>query len=126
MGDGNIYRDTIQSPAAFGTQAGRIEALLRSKYGEWVPAYELSDLALQYCARINGIRRKLRKAGDRERVENKTIWVRGQCHGSYRIVLTSEALGITPAKPQSLKSWEQVCKERDAKLAEKSTFELVP
>src|SRR5438552_300869 len=45
-----------------GTQAEKIETLLRSKYGEWVPAYELSDLALQYCARINSIRKKLRYA----------------------------------------------------------------
>jgi len=116
MGDGNIHRGTIQSPAAFGTQAERIEALLRSKYGEWIPAYELSDLALQYCARVNQLRKKLLRAGDRERIENKTEHVRGQVHGSYRIALTSDILGITPAKPQSPKSWERVCADRDAKL----------
>jgi hypothetical protein len=110
----------------FLTQAERIESLLRSRYGQWIPAYELSDLALQYCARINGIRRKLRKAGDRERVENKTEWVRGQCRGSYRIVRTSDVLGIAPAKPQPLKSWEQVCAERDEKTRQPEKFELVP
>ncbi len=108
------------------SQADAIESLLRSRYGQWVPAYELSDLALQYCARINGIRRKLRRAGDRERIENKTQWVGGQCHGSYRIVLTSDVLGITPAKSQPLKSWEQVCKERDEKMRQPPSFELMP
>jgi hypothetical protein len=111
--------------STYTTQADKIEELLRSRYGQWVPAYELSDLALQYCARVNGIRRKLRKAGDRERVENKTEWRSGQCHGSYRIVLTSDVLGITPAKPLPLKSWEQVCAERDAKTRQPE-FELTP
>jgi len=73
------------SNSAFLTQAERIEQLLRSRYGQWIPAYELSDLALQYCARINSIRKKLKTAGDVEEVENKTSWVSGQCRGSYRI-----------------------------------------
>ena len=98
-----------------GTQAEKIENLLRSRYGQWIPAYELADIALQYCARINAIRKKLKAAGDRERVENKTEWRNGQCHGSYRIVPTSDVLG--PAKPRPLKSWEQVCAERDAKMS---------
>ena len=66
----------------FLTQADKIEGLLRSRYGQWIPAYELADIALQYCARINSIRRKLRNAGDRERVENQTQRVNGQVHGS--------------------------------------------
>jgi hypothetical protein len=114
------------STAAFLTQADRIENLLRSRYGQWIPAYELADIALQYCARVNGIRRKLRRSGDRERIENKTEHVRGQVHGSYRIVRTSDVLGITPAKPQPLKSWEQVCAERDEKTRQPESFELVP
>lgn len=113
--------------SAFLTQAEKIEALLRSRYGQWIPAYELAALGLQYCARINGIRRKLRRAGDRERIENKTEWVKGQCHGSYRIVLTSDVLGITPANPKPLKSWDQVVKERDEKMRQpEPEFELKP
>ena len=73
------------SISGFATQADKIEALLRSRYDQWIPAYELSDLALQYCARINSIRKKLRAAGDSEEIENKTERVNGQCHGSYRI-----------------------------------------
>lgn len=111
--------------SAYRTQAEKIEALLRSRYGQWIPAYELSDLALQYCARVNGIRRKLRRAGDRERIENKTEWVNGQCHGSYRIVLTSDVRGITPAKP--LKSWDEIVREREEKMRQPApSFELVP
>jgi len=114
------------STSDFGTQAEKIENLLRSRYGEWIPAYELADLALQYCARINGIRRKLRRAGDRERIENQTKRVGGQVHGSYRIAPTAEVLGIAPAKPQPAKSWEQICQERDRKLSEpEPVFQLV-
>jgi hypothetical protein len=111
----------------FSTQAEKIEALLRSRYGQWVPAYELSDLALQYCARLNSIRKKLLRAGERERVENKTEWVNGKCHGSYRIVLTSDVLGITPAKPQPLKSWDEIVREREEKMRQPApSFELTP
>jgi len=110
----------------FLTQSEKIEALLRSRYGQWIPAYELSDLALQYCARIASIRKKLERAGDRERIENRTQRVGGQIHGSYRIALTVDVLGIAPAKPQPVKSWEQVCAERDAKPEQEQVFELVP
>src|ERR1700674_4742976 len=100
----------------FLTQAEKIEALLRSQYGQWIPAYELSELALQYCARINSIRKKLDRAGGRERIENKTEWVNGQCHGSYRIVFTSDVLGLTPANPKPLKSWDEIVREREEKM----------
>src|ERR1700676_2907691 len=119
MAEDTIYRRAIQSKdSGFVTQAEKIEALLRSRYGQWIPAYELSELALQYCARINSIRKKLLRAGDRERVENRTEWVRGVCHGSYRIALTSDVLGITPANSKPLKTWDEIVRERDAKLAE--------
>lgn len=91
----------------FLTQAEKIEDLLRSRFGQWIPAYELADIALQYCARINSIRKKLLRAGDHERIENKTEWVNGQCHGSYRIVSTVEGAPISsfsagkPPKPQN-------------------------
>ena len=111
----------------FSTQAEKIEALLRSRYGVWIPAYELADIALQYCARLSSIRKKLKRAGDRERVENKTERIRAQVHGSYRIVLTSDILGITPANPKPVKSWEQVCAEREEKMhAPAPSFELTP
>lgn len=88
----------------FATQSEKIENLLRSRYGQWVPAYELSDLALQYCARINALRKKLRAAGDVEEIQNKTEHVQGQVHGSYRICQKAPASSFSaekPLKPQS-------------------------
>ena len=112
------------SNSAFLTQAERIEQLLRSRYGQWIPAYELSGRALQYCARINSIRKKLRAAGDTEEIQNKTEHVRGQIHGSYRICPKAPVSSFSAGKPS--KSWAEICRERDAKLAEKDSFELVP
>jgi hypothetical protein len=123
MGRSVIQSSTTGNPT-FGTQAERIETLLRSRYGAWVPAYELSDLALQYCARIASIRKKLKTAGGRERVENKTEWVSGQCHGSYRIVKTVDLLGLSTPNTPRPKSWEEIVKEREEKSA--PSFELVP
>jgi hypothetical protein len=112
--------------AGFVTQADRIEQRLRSNYAGWVAAYELADIALQYCARISAIRKKLNCRGDIERIENKTEWVNGQCHGSYRIVKTSDALGITPVNPKPLKSWDEIVRERNEKLNSAPEFELTP
>jgi len=112
---------------SFESQDRAIENLLRSKYGQWFACYELADLALQYCRAINTIRKRLRRAGDRERVENRTERKNGQCHGYYRIAPTADILGITPAKPQPVKSWEQVVKEREEKMRQpEPSFELVP
>ena len=112
---------------SFESQDRAIENLLRSKYGEWLPCYELADLALQYCRAINTIRKRLRRAGDRERIENKKERVRGQVHGFYRIAPTADFLGIAPAKPVPIKSWEQIVKERDEKMRQpEPSFELVP
>src|SRR5580704_16857944 len=98
----------------FASQSNRIENLLRSRYGQWIPAYELADVALQYCARINQLRRKLRAAGDTEQIENQTQRVAGQVHGSYRICHKAP-ISSFPAEKQP-KSWEQVCAERDGKM----------
>ncbi len=109
----------------FATQAERIESLLRSRYGQWIPAYELSDLALQYCARINAIRKKLKAAGDTEGIQNKTERVRGQVHGSYRICQKAPISSFSAGKTS--KSWEQVVAERDEKTRQpEPEFELRP
>jgi hypothetical protein len=103
----------------FATQSEEIENLLRSRYGRFVPCYELAAIALQYCARINSIRKKLLAAGDRERIENKTERVNGKRHGSYRIALTADVLGI--AKPTPSKSWDEIVSERDRKLNQRES-----
>jgi hypothetical protein len=116
--------------SSFKSQDREIENLLRSRYAEWIPCYKVQEPAgrriLQYGRAINSIRKRLRKAGDRERIQNKTERVNGQCRGFYRIVRTVDAIGIAPAKPQPGKSWEQVCAERDAKKSQSQAFELVP
>jgi hypothetical protein len=86
---------------SFVTQDAAIEKLLRSHYGQWVPCYELADLALQYCRAVNSIRRRLRQTGDSERVENKVERVNGKAHGSYRIARTAD-LVAEPAKPPAV------------------------
>jgi hypothetical protein len=108
----------------FCTQAERIEDLLRSRYGVWIPAYELADVALQYCARINQLRKKLRAAGDTERIENRTKRVNGQVHGSYRICPKAPISSFSAEKPS--KSWDEIVEERERKLSASKTFELVP
>src|SRR6266403_968169 len=97
----------------FSPQSEKIEALLRSRYGQWIPAFELSNLALQYCARINSIRKRLKAAGDTEGIQNKTERVRGQVHGSYRICQKAPISSFSAGKTS--KSWEQVVAERDEK-----------
>jgi hypothetical protein len=75
---------TINS--AYTTQTDKIESLLRSRYGQWIPVYELSALALQYCARLNSIRKKLRAAGDLEEIPApREQRVNGQLHNWYCI-----------------------------------------
>jgi hypothetical protein len=107
------------STSEFSTQADKIENLLRSRYGVWIPAYELADVALQYCARINAIRKKLRGAGDTEEIQNKTERVRGQVHGSYRICQKAPVSSFSAEKPS--KSWAEVVAERNRKLAAGAT-----
>jgi hypothetical protein len=122
----------------FFTQAERIEDLLRSRYGVWIPAYELADVALQYCARINAIRKKLRAAGDTEQIENQTKRVNGQVHGSYRICQKApiSKQDSQPSHPRSMsaarrspgawkaqpitpsRTWAEITAERERKLAE--------
>ena len=93
---------------SFRTQDERIEALLRSRYGQWFPCYELANLALQYCRAVNSIRKRLARAGDFERVENQRVSLNGQIHGSYRIARTADSLlDRKPApKPEEV-PWEQ-------------------
>ena len=98
------------STSGFATQADKIENLLRSRYGQWIPAYELADVALQYCARINSIPPKsYAMPATASASKTRRGGRNGQVHGSYRIVRTTDALGLGPSKP--VKSLEQVCLE---------------
>lgn len=59
------------------SQCARILALLEG--GEWVPAYKLADVALQYNARIWQLRRR------GYQIENRTEEVDGVVHSAYRL-----------------------------------------
>lgn len=69
------------------SQEGKILALLRAR-GTWVSAVELSEISLQYSARVHA----LRKQG--VPIENKIEVVAGVKHGYFR-------LKPIPAMPQS-------------------------
>jgi hypothetical protein len=107
------------------TQAERIEDLLRSRYAQWVPVYELADIALLYNTRIFELREKLRENGNTEEIENRKERVRGQVHSSFRICPIVPISSFSAEKPA--KSWEQICAERDAKMSQPGpSFELTP
>jgi hypothetical protein len=67
-------------PGLFKGQKADILNLLLENRGNWVPAYKLAALALQYSSRVKTIR----DAG--YRVENKTERVGGKVHGAFRLV----------------------------------------
>ena len=67
-------------PETFKGQKGAILSALLARCGNWVPAYELSAIALQYSARI----KELRDSG--YKIENKTERVGRQVHGAFRLV----------------------------------------
>jgi len=62
------------------TQRARILGLLKSRSPEWVPAFEIAELALQYNARV----KELREAG--HAIENQTERVHGVTHSWFRLL----------------------------------------
>jgi hypothetical protein len=67
-------------PGLFTTQKEEILNLLLRNRGNWVPAYSLSAIALQFSARV----KERRDAG--YVIENKTERHGRQVHGSCRLV----------------------------------------
>jgi hypothetical protein len=67
-------------PVVFKGQRGKILRLLEESQSQWVPAYRLAGIALQYNARV----KELRDHG--YVIENKTERVGGAVHGSFRLV----------------------------------------
>jgi hypothetical protein len=126
MPEHKTYRDAIQVDSTAlnaKTQRARILRLLIEARGAWVPLPEIMVCAAQYNARIL----ELRRMGFN--VENKTERVNGARHSWFRLVTSSAAPAPKPepTKPQEMKSWEQVCAERDRKAAEpKPPFQLTP
>jgi hypothetical protein len=67
-------------PGLFKGQKAAILDLLHKNRGQWIPAYSLSAVALQYNARV----KELRDAG--YVIENQTARHGRQVHGSFRLV----------------------------------------
>jgi hypothetical protein len=67
-------------PGLFGGQKEQILKILLACRGQWVPAYELANVALQYGARIYALRR------DGYAIENRTQRVGRQVRGSFRLI----------------------------------------
>lgn len=65
-------------PHLFTGQKAAVLNLLLKHRGDWVPAYRLAELALQYSARV----KELRDAG----YVNRTERVGGKVHGAFRLV----------------------------------------
>lgn len=67
-------------PEVFTGQKAAVLELLLSHREQWVPAYKLAGLALQYNARV----KELRDAG--YVIQNRTARVGKQVHGSFRLL----------------------------------------
>lgn len=103
------------------TQRARILRLLIDAHGAWVPLPEIMACAAQYNARVL----ELRRLGFA--IENKTECVNGARHSWFRLVSSPVAPKPEPVKPAPLKSWEQVCAEREEKMCQpEPSFELTP
>ena len=84
MPEQGIIQFRGHQPSTFKGQKRAILDALLARRGEWIPAYTLAHIALQYCARI----KELRDAGCV--IENRTERVGRQIHGSFRLVSCPE------------------------------------
>lgn len=116
------------SNTEWSAQQDRILDLLKTRgYGQWVQRYEFLDLQPRICDFTTRIF-ELRHKRDLN-IECQTKTVNGQKHSRYRMLPGSwrELRGKPesgysprplPAKTSPPKTWEQVCAERDRKIAE--------
>lgn len=134
MAERNIYRDTIQPPTLAEVAQAR----------PYRPKVTSSDFAACKLATLEALRQagplglttqELRDRGAGERPPNRICDLRKDGHliktvpgRPFRFVLLREVNGEKPpASPRPLKSWEQVCAERDEKLRQpEPEFELTP
>ena len=83
-------------PHLFTGQKAAVLGLLLRHRGEWVPAYRLAALALQYSARI----KELRDAG--YVIENRTERVGRQVHSAFRLVTCPGEVPASHSGPDML------------------------
>jgi|SRR5208283_4880731 len=120
--EGHSRLSLRRGPAFAKTQRGRIHVLLIAASGGWVPLPEILSLGiLQYGTRIL----ELCRMGFN--IENRTARVDGARHSWFRLVSSPVAPKLEPVKPAPLKSWEQVCAEREEKMRQpEPSLELTP
>jgi len=107
------------------SQMEKLRALLFSREGQWVPLPDVQALGIaQHGARFKELRKELEPQG--YRIENKMEHgTDGIVRSWYMLTRSARISSFSAGKP--LKSWEQVCKERDEKTSEPMpAFELRP
>lgn len=136
------------STNCFTSQRQKLRALFDRREGEWIPLPDIQALGIaQHGARLNELRREYAPLG--YQIENrmetghdgiKRSWYRKiRCsreHGprpgwkprpfSEKRMAQDDCFVLKPpeprpSKPVQVKSWEEVCAERDRKLAESQT-----
>lgn len=126
----------MRDSTEFSGQQDRILDLLRSRgCGNWVERYEFLDLQPRICDFTTRIF-ELRWKRDLN-IQCQTRRVEGVTHSSYRLLPGSwrELRGKPEPrysnrqesavyKPAPVKSWADVCRERDEKTSELPAFEL--
>jgi|ERR1700733_9823113 len=88
-------------------QEQRILELLKG--GEWVSARDLSEVSLQYCARLHSIRKKLAEEGVFV-IENRLEITEGRRRGWYRLKRIrpeGSQSNLFPAQPVSYSDPEE-------------------
>jgi hypothetical protein len=88
--------EQASSPRGLIEDKGQEQRILqRLQGGEWVSARDLSQISLQYCARLHSLRKKLAEEGVFV-VENKLEISEGKRRGWYRLKR------IQPEEPQAV------------------------
>ena len=120
---GNYLAMLHNTPKPFLTQRQKLRALMFSREGQWVPLPDVQALGIaQHGARFKELREELEPQG--YRIENKMEHgTDGIVRSWYMLTRSAPISNFSTGKP--VKSWEQVCKEREEKLHQPAPeFEL--
>jgi hypothetical protein len=109
----------------FLTQREKLRTLMFSREGQWVPLPDVQALGIaQHGARFKELRQEVEPQG--YKIENKMEHGRdGVVRSWYMLTRSARISSFSADKP--LKSWEQVCAEREEKMRQPApSFELRP
>jgi hypothetical protein len=106
------------------SQVQKLRALMFSREGQWIPLPDVQALGIaQHGARFKELRSELAPQG--YEIENKMErGTDGVVRSWYMLTRSAPISSFSAGKP--LKSWEQVCAEREEKMRQTPSFELVP